>query len=236
MTVKRVLLLLLCLCLLFSPACALELPADTEGQRVLAAYLARVNQDLAELGQMPVNSVFECYPGLAELGVTAADQSDTPEAVTLSFTLYNDCLNKLVLRCSDPGRFPAYAAACVHAASPEAVSLTEAAAEPSRAVSRASASPATSFEEPVSELNGDRGRAYYAYEPNPYHDGVNWLQLTLVFAAAGSPEAGVYTVNSEEAARTEDEHEGYLPVDDYSHYEIFSTATPEPDSPAVSPW
>lgn len=232
---KKVILFLLCLCFL-SHAAALELPADTEGQRILREYLTLVNEDLTALGVPPVNTVFECYTGLAELGVTQTDQSDTPEAVTLSFTMYNDSLNRLVLRCSDPTLFPAYAAACIHAASPSAISLADAADEPSRKASKATASASTSFEEPVSELNGNRSRAYYAYEPNPYRDGVNWLQLTLVFAVAGSAEEKVYTVESEVGPEVTDEYEGFLPVDEYSHYETFSTATPEPDSPAVSPW
>lgn len=235
---KRLILFLLAVALCLCPVLsgAYTLPAATPGQAALARYLNAANGNLAALGLQPVNSLFECYESFAELGVTSADDSDTPESVTLTFTLSRDGLNTLLLRCRDLSSFPGYAAACLQAASAAGTTLEEAMKVPAEKVQAAMSSPANSFEEPVSELSGARSRAYYAYFPNQYHDGDNWIQLTLVFAVPGSEDASVYSVTSEATAEIADEYEGFLPVDEYDHYEIFSTATPEPDSAAASPW
>lgn len=206
--------------------------AATAAQTELQAYVGRVNENLLSLGQAPVNSLFECYTFSATLGVTAWDNAEIPEGVELSFTLYGDTLNKLVLRVSDADRFPALAAACIQAASPNASVLKDVMADPTRYARKAKTEPSNSFEDEVLELNGPSPRAYYAYYPNQYHDGVNWLQMTLIFPLAGYEEAGVAATPSPSSSETNVEFEGYFSSDDLDHLEVFTTATPEPDSPA----
>ena len=89
-------------------------------------------------------------------------------------------------------------------------------------------------------LNGTEPYVYYAYYPNQYHDGVNWLQMTIVFPLEGSWDGGGFLTGAQTTPRAENhidyepDYEGSnLPSDDYVHYEIFVTATPEPDSAAA---
>ena len=79
---------------------------------------------------------------------------------------------------------------------------------------------------------------YYAYFPNQYSDEVNWLQMTLIFPLAGEwdGEGLILGTAADQEYIPEDadpDYEGYLRDDDYTHYEVFSTATPEPDSAAA---
>lgn len=226
-------LLLLALMLLTAPASAeIAWPqATTAAQVALQAYVARVNENLLSLGQAEVNSLFEYYPFNATLGVTSGG-GELPEGVELSFTLYGDTLNTLVLRVSDADRFSALAASCIQAASPSTTTMEEALDDPSRYARKAKTEPDNSFEDEVLELNGTSPRTYYAYYPNRYHDGVNWLQMTLIFPLAGYQEAGVATTPTPPSGGSEAEHEGYFASDDLNHLEVFTTATPEPDSPA----
>ena len=89
-------------------------------------------------------------------------------------------------------------------------------------------------------LNGERPQSFYAYYPNQYHNGENWLQLMIIFPLDGywSEESGV--INDEDQPRTPDrdsdqdkEYDGYYATDDYEHLRVFTTATPEPDSAAA---
>lgn len=229
---------LVCLCLTcLSPALAeLTWPAlTTTGQTQLAAYISRVNENLVSLGRMPVNSVFECYPGMATLGVTSSDGADIPEDVQLYVTLYDESINVLQLRVSSLDQFAALAGCCIQAASPASTVLSDAMVDPSLYMNKALSNPSNSFEDPVTELNGSSPRTYYAYYPNQYQDGVNWLQLTLVFPMAGAGDAGIYaTPSPEPSVEPAGEYEGYNPSDGLTHLEIFTTATPEPDSAAGS--
>lgn len=68
---RRLLCLLLVLMLPVSGLCELSFPHDTEGERLLEAYIARVNEDLLAVHGAPVNSLFLCFPTAASLGVTA---------------------------------------------------------------------------------------------------------------------------------------------------------------------
>ncbi len=221
------------LCLVCTAALA-ELPwqtATTLGQQKLQEYITRVNENLQSLGAMPINSIFFEGTDQAVLGVTSADNADIPENVEITISMYTDALNILQLRCSDATQFANLAGACIQAANADTLTLSEAVTSPASYAKKAMADPASSFAEEVQELNGTAPKAYYAYYPNQYHDGVNWLQMTLVFPMAGYDETGVYGTP---APTTEDneEYEGYNPTDDMTHLEIFTTATPEPDSPA----
>ena len=233
-------LLLICTLLLPTVACADILwPDQTAGQVQLKEYILRVNENLAALGQPTVNSLFECYTGFAALGVTALPDSTTPEDVELTFMLYDSCLNSLQLRVSTPEKFAAIAGSCIQAASPDAITLEEALADPTRYMDKALGAPGNSFEDPLETLNGTSPRMYYAYYPNQYSDGVNWLQMTLVFPQGGVTGAAAYATETPPPDshayyddNTETGYEGY-DYDGGTHLEIFTTATPEPDSAAA---
>ena len=88
-------------------------------------------------------------------------------------------------------------------------------------------------------LNGEKPQTFYAYYPDQYHDGENWLQLMIIFPLEGywNEETGVL---NDEDIKGEDrdsdqseEYDGYYSTDDYEHLSVFTTATPEPDSPAA---
>ena len=211
---------------------ALPWPAKmTQGQLELQSYIERVNANLAVMNEQQVNSLFECYPFNATLGATGMDDAEIPEGVELTFTLYGDTLNMLVLRVNSADRFASYAAACIQAASPNTTSLQDAMKAPSAHARAAQKNPGNSIEDVVDVLNGPSPRAYYAYYPNQYHDGTDWLQMTLVFPLAGFGEAGVAATPAPAGGASGDtENEGYFAQDDYTHFEIFTTPTPEPDS------
>ena len=221
---------LLC-ALLMLPACALAdlaWPAGaTAGQLALQEYVARVNGNLAQLGTGQVNSIFECYSGFAVLGVTSQDMAEVPEGVELTFTLNEDSLSQLQLRVSDPSRFAALAAGCIQAASPDAMTLQDALRTPTEHVSQVQSAPANSYEEQIITGPGDAPRTYYAYYPNQYRDGVNWLQLTLIFPRTDAQSAAAIGAVTP-APVPEEEYEG-TGYDGGIHLEVFVTPTPEPD-------
>ncbi|MBR4082170.1 MAG: hypothetical protein IKK21_10340 [Clostridia bacterium] len=216
----------------FTAHAALPWPNNmTQGQRELQSYVQRVNDNLAALGMPPVNSLFECYPFNATLGVTGMDDAEIPEGIELTFTLYGDSLNTLILRVNGADRFAAYAAACIQAASPNITTLQDAIKAPSAHVKAVQKDTGSTIEDTVDMLNGPSPRTYYAYYPNQYRDGVSWLQMTLVFPLTGFDEAGIAATPAPPAASSGNtENEGYFASDDYTHLEIFTTPTPEPDS------
>lgn len=236
---KRLAALLLAALLLPLPALAeIVWPDQTAGQQQLKEYISRVNDNLAQLSQQPVNRLFECYDTFAVLGVTASEDAWGPEDVELTFTLSADCLTVLQLRVSSLERFAALAASCIQASCPEAMTLQDALVTPTLYMNQAIGNPANSFEDPVETLNGPSPRMYYAYYPNEYSDGVNWLQLTLVFPLGGissaSPSATLTPPPSDTSYYDDNAETGYegYDYDGGTHLEIFTTATPEPDSAA----
>ena len=233
---KKRIALLLVMCLL--PACALgeiSWPQDpTPGQAQLADYIAAVNAHLTELSLPEINTVYECYPGFAVLGVMREGASElVPDGVEMTFTLHSDAVNTLQLRVSDPDLFAGIAAACIRAASP-GMTLQEARTQPDAYVRAVKENPRRAFEDEVAALNGEAPRVYYAYYPNQYADGVNWLQLTLVFPLGGTGGAISATPTPPPAADDADtEFAGYFSQDEHTHLEVFTTPTPEPDSAAA---
>lgn len=235
---------LLCVLMLLPALALAELPwpADaTQGQLLLQGYVNRVNENLTQLGRGTVNSLFECYPGFAVLGVTASEGADSPEGVELTFTLYQDRINILQLRVNQPEQFAALAGSCIQACSPTVTTLEDAQTEPAAYAAKAQAEPGNSFEEEVVELNGPAPRVYYAYYPNQYQDGVSWLQMTLVFPQEQSGDVAVVSVTDDPSVSgtiyyTDENGDviGYdgVPYDGGLHLEVFVTATPEPDSAA----
>ena len=239
--VKRALIGVLVLLLLAAGTAGAEIEwnAETPAQLWLQTYIDHVNTYLTKAGEQPVNRLFEMYPGFAVLGITGEADAETPEDVEITVTMSHDLLTKIQVRVSDVSRFPAIAGGMINALYGQNMTFDEACDIPAKRAERAKAEPANSFEEPVEEMNGTIPRFYYAYYPNQYRDGVNWIQLTIVMPMDSSWDGNGMVIGEEnirgvdaESGVSED-YEGYYSEDDYSHFEVFSTATPEPDSAAA---
>ncbi len=210
---------------------------DTPAQMLLRDMVNRADVFLKEFGERPINSLFEMYDSFAVFGITLEDGADVPEEVEITCRLYRDVPNTLQVRVSRAERFPAVAAAFLRAVSPD-LTAEEALRDPQKHARHAMEQPANSFEEHVEELNGTAVRVYYAYFPDQYYDGINWLQMTVVFPLAeywssADMESSVSGTPGPSVPEDADpEYEGYFSRDDYSHFEIFATETPEPDSAA----
>ena len=231
-------LLLAALALPFSGWADIVWPERTEGQKVLKAYVETANSFLISQGEPGINSLFEAYPGQVVFGITDQPEAEVPEKVEITAKLFPATINAIEVRVSDLNRVPRIAASFIRALSPEKMTLEEALAGPTKRMQKAAASPASSFEEQVESLNGTVPYIYYAYYPDQYHDGVNWMQMTIVFPMEGYWD-GSGVLSGETATRGPDtysdhssDYEGYFSSDDYSHYEFFVTPTPEPDSAA----
>jgi len=230
--VKRICALVCALLLPLSAMAELIWPAElTAGQAELKAYIEMVNRNQSLQSRGWVNSLFECYPTFATMGMTSLDMAEIPEGVELTFTMEGDHLDTLQLRVNDPARFASLAASCIQAASPDVTTLEDALKDPAYHASKASKEPGNSFEDTVDTHNGPAPRVYYAYYPNQYRDGVNWLQMMLIFPLPGYGEAAVAATSTPAPADSSLEYQGY-DYDGGTHLEIFTTPTPEPDSPA----
>ena len=237
---SRLLALVLCLALTGArtPAAAeIAWPEDTEGQRMLKRYAEQVNRYLIEQGEPGLNSLFEAYPGFEVFGITALPGAEIPEGVEITAQLFPGTINRVEVRVSDFARFPRIAASFLQALMP-GMTREEALTVPTQRMQRAAQAPGNSFEDDEEQLNGTVPYVYYAYAPNEYHDGVNWLQMTIVFPLEGTWDGSglLYGAETTKAPDTYSDHssdyDGYDSQDDYVHYEIFMTATPEPDSAA----
>ena len=234
----RVLAVMLALALpMVSASASLAWPDElTPVQEQLRAYVQRVNDNLAACGQQQINSLFELYPTYAALGVTGQDGAMMSEGIELAFTFSASSLSVLTLSVSDMGRFAAIAASCMQAASADNLLLQDAVAAASTYAFLAQQEPNNSYEEPADLTPGAAPRTYFSYYPNQYYDGVNWLQMTLVFPLPGYSDSLAFTTPAPDTVTGETPYEGYLddyiPRDDYVHFEVFVTATPEPNSPA----
>ena len=210
----------------------------TPGQKMLKNYIENVNTFLIEQGEQEINTCFEMYEQLAVLGITSAPNAETPEGVEITAKLYYDCINSVEVRVDEPERFAGIAAAFLRALYPETMSAEQAIAAPADRMKLALKNPENSFADAVEELNGTSPRTYYAYLPDQYHDGVNWMQMTIIFPLAGYWEGsgiidGATPTKAPDTTSDHDpEYEGYYSMDPYQHFEFFVTPTPEPDSPA----
>ena len=241
--VKRICGLLLALVLLTGSSYAdLKLRDKTPAQQALKAYMTDVNTFLLENGEQEINKIFDQLDSVVELGITGSEDAYEPEDVTVTVYLSSDGIYYLLLRVNDALRFPRIAAAFRRALSPETITPEEALKTPTARAQKAASNPTDSFEEQVEEekLQGTSPREFYAYYPNQYHNGENWLQLMIIFPLDGywNEESGV--INDEAQPKTPDrdsdqdkEYDGYYATDDYEHLRIFTTATPEPDSAAA---
>ncbi len=211
---------------------------DTAGQRMLKSYVEAADVFLREQGESPVNSLFEMYRGMAVFGITAEDNAEVPEDVEITARLTEESIDSIQVRVNSLDRFEVIASAFLQALFPDEMSRDTAAKGPKSLVKRAEKKPQNSYEEDVEPLNGTIPRAYYAYFPDQYHDGVSWAQMTIIFPL---PEylgeyglgGGVMETNGPDTYTDGAEgYEGYSPKDDFQHFEVFVSPTPEPESPA----
>ena len=241
--VKRICALLLVLLLLTGSSYAdLKLRDSTPAQKALKTYLNNVNGFLTESGELEINHIFDQQNTVVELGITSSEDAFEPEHVTATVYLYYDSINYILLRVDDPNRFAQIATAFRRALNPKTMTQEEAQRTPRERAKKAVQNPCDSFEDTVEEekLNGTDFREFYAYYPNQYRDGVNWMQLLIIFPLNGywNEETGI--VDNEAGPKTQDrdsdqdaEYDGYYSTDDYEHLRIFTTPTPEPDSAAA---
>ena len=241
--VRRICGLLLILVLLNGSSRAdLKLYESTPGQKALKTYMENVNRFLLDNGEEEINKIFDQQNTVVELGITTFDDAYEPEDVTVTVYLNYGSIHYLLLRVCDTARFAQIAAAFRQALSPQTITPAEALSEPAKRVKKAISNPDDSFEDKVEEelLQGTSPREFYAYYPNQYHNGVNWMQLMIIFPMEGSwdEERGIISGETGTKPPPSDEdqdegYEGYNPTDDYTHLETFATATPEPDSAAA---
>lgn len=208
----------------------------TAGQQQLKDYIGRVNAALAVSGGGQIDVLHWLSPGMADLGMDGLELPDDPFAeydppAEISVILGDEGLHSIVLRMQDPDRFALVAAACIHAASPTAVTPASASAIASAYAGSIKAAPNQGFEEAVNDIQSAQPRAYFAYYPDQYKDEHNWLQLTLIFARPGSPDALVIVPATTPAPQVTDGV--WLSDDNYTHLELFPNPTPEPDSAAM---
>lgn len=248
--VKRICALVLVLLLLTSGSSLadLKLKDKNPAQKMLSTYIGNVNDFLAENGEMELNRIFDETNTVVELGITSSDEDYEPDIVVDIYLRY-DSLHYLVLRVNSTDRFPAVAGAFLRALNPQTMTQAESLAAPTKRAKKAAENPNDSFSDHEFDiyadkeqeiLNGEKPQSFYAYFPNQYHNGENWLQLMIIFPLKGywNEEDGV--INNEDAPKGQDrdsdqdkEYDGYYALDDYEHLRVFTTATPEPDSAAA---
>ena len=241
--VRRICALLLLLLFVTGNSCAdLKLNSKTPGQQMLKTYMENVNSFLLENGEEEINKIFDQQNTVVEMGITGSEEAYEPENVTVTVYLSHGSIHYLLLRVNDTARFPQIAAAFRRALSPETMTAEESLKIPAERVKKAVKNPTDSFEDLVEEdkLQGTAPREFYAYYPDQYRDKVNWMQLTIIFPMEGSwdQERGIITEEAGTKPPPSDEdqdegYEGYNPTDDYTHLELFTTPTPEPDSAAA---
>lgn len=235
---KKLAAMLLCLLMITAAALAdIAWPeGQTAGQQQLQSYIELVNATLLTTGGGQIDVLHGLTSRRADLGMDGLALPDDPFAeydppAEISVIMGDEGLHSVVLRMQDPDRFALVAAACIHAASPGAVSIQSAAAISGAYAASVKAAPNLGFEETVNDIQGAQPRAYFAYYPNQYKDDHNWLQLTLVFARPGSADAPVIVPATTPAPESGDGV--WLSQDNYTHLEVFASPTPEPDSAAM---
>ncbi len=239
--VKRGFLTAAVICVMLLQAAFGELAwvTDTPGQQRLKTYIETANEYLEKQGEMPVNRIFELYPGIATLGIVRDSKAEAPEDVEITVSLLNDRMNILQLRVSDGDRFPAIAASMIMALYRENITEEAAIAVPADRAEQAKKEPKNSFVEEYEELSGSIPRFYYAYYPDQYHDGKNWLQMTMIFPMDSEWKGSdmiignTYVRGIDPESGVSEDYEGYYSDDEFTHFEVFATATPEPDSAAA---
>ena len=240
------------ICLLFlltmvcTPAEALVWPDQpTANEAALKTYIGKVNAALESMHALPVNSVFECYDTFASLGVTSVNDSDTPESVQITVNMGRG-LEWMEVSSSSMDGFATLCAACIAVAAGDEEHASQYMADPKAYVARVNKNPTTSFEDHVLTARSEKVRTYWAYSPSAYGDSGSflsgfgdtsaWLTMTLTFPLENE-EAGVEVTpvpqpDTETVRDGSDDDGDYTPYDEGTHFEIFLTPTPEPDSAA----
>lgn len=213
--------------------------AGSSTQQQLSLFINALNDELHKSGESPVNSIFEQYSTFAAFGITDSPDSTIPEDVEFTVYLQDDRLTKLTLRVSNPNRFVNIASSVIATLSGESTAES-AKRKPESVIEKVKQNPLSSFEDPVTDLAGEYACVYFAYFPNQYHDDINWLQMTVIFPLTGFGTGSVGYLNNQDTASIHDydedispDYDGYWADDPYSHYEVFATASPEPDSAAA---
>ena len=230
--------------LLLLPAAAtasLKWSEETPAMTVLKEYTEEINALLTEHNESPINSLFSNYPAISVMGITYEDDAEIPENVEITVKMYYAALDSLELRVSEIDRFPVIAAAVIKALYGDGMTWEDALRIPTDRAKRAMEAPDSSFEEPVEEMNGSIPRTYYAFRPNQYQNGVNWIQMTLIFPREGAWDGEGMVLGTQDDSKAsmlpeeeaDPDYDGYFAADDYNHLEVFATATPEPDSAAA---
>lgn len=249
---KKLAALLLSLLMITSAASAqISWPQEMNGgQQGLRTFVDDANTALSVLNAGQIDMAYELYPAFASLGMNGREIPDVFSGepalpLEMYFTLTDEGLHMLQLRLSKPEQFAEIAAACLYAASPAYIGVEQALSvtqyyedlvlKDIAAFESASTDTAlrSSFEEPVETLQGVQPRAYFAYYPDQYGDGADWVQMTLIFPRPGTDGGKLVTVSVTPAPQQDDMYEGYFSKDSYTHLEIFVTPTPEPDSAAM---
>ena len=233
-------LMMACMLLTGTALADIAWPADMNpAQVMLRDYVTRINEGLVASGYRPVNALFEMYPSFAVLGISSDPSTMIPEGVEMTFTMQASTLGTMQLRVNDPAIFTVLAGLCI--------SSVDASIVPENArnyadgyTKRVMAAPLTGFAETPDLSNGTTVKAYFAYYPNQFRDGVNWMQLTVVFPLAGVDASFAGATPTPGPNGETPGYEGYMD-DDYqedgmTHFEVFVTPTPEPDSPAGEKW
>ncbi len=217
-------------------------------QSYLIPYIDQVNQTLRQLNAGVVDVLHGASPTIAYFGMDGLMLDDLPldENLPLEIDIsYTETgLYALTLRVSELNRFEAIASAFLHAVSPEHIPL-----ETARSVARGYAAVALQdraealanpsgamthgYEEEILDLQGDAPRAYFAYYPNQFGDGVAWLQMTVYFPRPGSLGGKLVLSVAPPPEVSTKEYEGFFATDNFSHFETFPSPTPEPDSAAM---
>ena len=143
--------------------------------------------------------------------------------------------------------FASLCAACIAVAAGDEEHASQYMADPKAYVARVNKNPSTSFEDHVLTARSEKVRTYWAYSPNAYGDSGSflsgfgdtsaWLTMTLTFPLQSEEDAGVEVTpvpqpDTETVRDGSDDDGDYTPYDDGTHFEIFLTPTPEPDSAA----
>ena len=242
----RLLCAVMILILSCSAAHALVWPDNmTANEQALEEYIRKVNLVLDKLGGEQINSVFECYDSFASLGITSVSDADQPESVEITFSMGRG-LESVEVSSSSTYGFDNLCAAFIAVAAGDEEHAAQYLSDPKAYINRVNKSPSTSFSDDVVLARSEKARVYWAYTPNSYADsgsylsafgdGNAWLTMTLIFPLEGD-DAGVEVTpvprKEQETVRDGSDDDGdYTPYDEGTHFEIFLTPTPEPDSAA----
>ena len=162
--------------------------------------------------------------------------------VTLDVTLTTQEGGRWKVTAADLERFGKVCTALIQASAPNSMTLQDAEAVAGVCAERILRNPDRSFEDAATPERADRPQVFFSYALRPYgrEDAVR-LSMTLVFPRAGADAPAELTPPPDYVEATpppsniEDggdaEWVGYYPdLGDETHFEIFLTPTPEPDS------